>query len=89
MIQKAKVKINEEMMHMENPETKIHLKKFDVPKPVVIGQKVEVSIYAENGHGEGIAQLENFFIFVKGAKKGEKCKVKITDLKRTYATAQK
>ena len=64
-------------------------KRFQSPKPVSIGDFVEVSIDSVGGHGDGIAKLEGFIIFVKDARKGERCRVKITDVKRTFALAEK
>lgn len=64
-------------------------KKFQVPKPVSVGDVVDVSIESVGGQGDGIAKVESFIIFVKDAKKGEKCRVKITDVKRTFATGEK
>ncbi len=64
-------------------------KKFGIPKPVAVGDTVEVLIEGQGGQGDGIAKVESFVIFVKGAKRGERCMVKITDVKRTFATAEK
>ncbi len=64
-------------------------KKFQVPKPVSVGDVVDVSIESVGGQGDGIAKVESFIIFVKDAKKGEKCRVKITDVKRTFAVGEK
>ena len=64
-------------------------KKFQVPKPVSVGDVVDVSIDSVGGQGDGIAKVESFIIFVKDAKKGERCKVKITDVKRTFAVGEK
>ena len=57
--------------------------------PVKIGEIIELEIIAQNPHGEGIAKREDFVIFVKSAKKGEKCKVRVIDIKRTYALAER
>ena len=64
-------------------------KRFEIPKPVSVGDVIDVSIEAEGGQGDGIAKVENFVVFVKGAKQGEKCKVKIVDVRRTYAVGEK
>ena len=56
---------------------------------VSIGEVLELEITAENPHGEGIAKLDELVVFVKHAKKGERCKVKITDVKRTFALGEK
>lgn len=60
-----------------------------VPKPVAVGDVVEVTIESQGARGDGIAKKDNFIIFVKGASKGEVCKVKITEVKRTFANAEK
>ncbi|MBU0532265.1 TRAM domain-containing protein [Candidatus Micrarchaeota archaeon] len=63
--------------------------KFGAPKPVEAKDILEVTIESENEKGEGIARVENFIIFVKGAETGERCRIKIIDVKRTYAIAKK
>ena len=64
-------------------------KKFGHPKPVAVGDKVDVVIESVGGHGDGIAKVESFIVFVKGAGKGERCKIKITEVKRTFALGEK
>jgi 23S rRNA (uridine2552-2'-O)-methyltransferase len=50
---------------------------------------VEVTIESQGGHGDGIAKVDGFVVFVKGAAKGESCKVKISEVKRTFALGEK
>jgi len=64
-------------------------KKFETPKPVAVGDEVDVTIESVGGQGDGIAKVSGFVVFVKGAKKGERLRVKITDVKRTYAVGEK
>ncbi|MCI0503535.1 TRAM domain-containing protein [Candidatus Micrarchaeota archaeon] len=64
-------------------------KKFGIPKPVAVGDTVDVLIEGQGGQGDGIAKVDSFVVFVKGAAKGERCAVKITDVKRTFATGEK
>jgi len=64
-------------------------KKFGIPKPVAVGDTVEVLIEGQGGQGDGIAKVESFVVFVKGARRGERCTVKITEVKRTFATGEK
>lgn len=64
-------------------------KDFGVPKPVAVGDVIEVTIESVGGRGDGIAKKDGFVIFVKGAQKGENCKIKIVDVKRTYASGEK
>lgn len=58
-------------------------------KPIAEGQEIEVTIDAKGGRGDGIAHVEGFVVFVAGAEVGEKCKVRVTKVARTYAMAQK
>ena len=64
-------------------------KKFETPKPVSVGDKMDVHIEGQGGQGDGIAKVEGFIVFVKDAKKGERCRIKITDVKRTFAVGEK
>jgi predicted RNA-binding protein with TRAM domain len=64
-------------------------KKFESPKPVAVGDLRDVTIESQGGQGDGIAKIDGFILFVKGAKRGERCKVRITDVKRTFATAER
>jgi len=59
------------------------------PKPVAEGDELTVTIESEGGRGDGIAKKDGFVLFVKGAKTGETCKVKVTSVKRTFANAEK
>ena len=59
------------------------------PKPVSVGEELEVTIEAVASKGDGIAKKEGFVIFVPGAKVGDKVKVKITEIRRSFAIAEK
>lgn len=61
----------------------------ELPKPVKMGEEFEVTIHAVGGKGDGIAKKDGFVIFVQGGVKGEVVRVRITDLKRSFAVAQK
>ncbi|MEM4166400.1 MAG: TRAM domain-containing protein [Candidatus Bilamarchaeaceae archaeon] len=64
-------------------------KDFSTPKPVAEGDIIEVKIISVDARGDGIAKKDDFVIFVKNAQKDESCKVKITSVRNTYATAEK
>ena len=68
---------------------KVERKRFETPKPVAVGDEVDVTIESVGGQGDGIAKVSGFVVFVKGVKKGERVKIKITDVKRTYAVGEK
>lgn len=76
-------------MEEDKGKTNSGFKKFETPKPVAIGDTIDVTIESVGGQGDGIAKVDGFIIFVKGAQKGENCKIKVVDVKRTYATGEK
>ena len=61
---------------------------YFLPKPVKVGDEVEVKIEAVASKGDGIAKKDGFVIFVKGAKEGDTIKVKITDVKARFAIGE-
>ncbi|MBI4162548.1 MAG: TRAM domain-containing protein [Candidatus Aenigmarchaeota archaeon] len=61
----------------------------DKPKPVKVGEEYDVEITDEGAKGDGITKVENFIIFVNGAKKGEHCKIKIKEVARKFAIGEK
>ena len=58
------------------------------PKPVNVGDVLEVNIVETSKRGDGIARVKGFVIFVPNTKPGDKVKVKITKIGRTYAVAE-
>ena len=60
-----------------------------IGRPVEEGKTYELTIDAKGAKGDGIAHLEGFVIFVSGGNVGEKAKVKITAVKRTFALGEK
>lgn len=59
-----------------------------VPKPVKVGDEIEVKIEAVASKGDGIAKKDGFVIFIKGAKEGDTVKVKISDVKERFAIGE-
>ena len=47
-----------------------------------------MTIDAQGSKGDGIAHYEGFVIFIPNAKVGDKVKVKITALRRTFAIGE-
>ena len=62
---------------------------FGGPKPVEAGKEYEVQVSEISRQGDGIARIQGFVIFVKGAKVGEKTKIKILSVGPRFATAEK
>ena len=61
----------------------------ELPKPVKMGEEFEVTVNAVGGRGDGIAKKDGFVIFVQGGLKGEVVRIRITELNRSFAVAQK
>ena len=61
---------------------------YFLPKPVKVGDEVEVSVEAQASRGDGIAKKDGFVIFIKGAKEGDKLKVRITEVKARFAIGE-
>ena len=61
---------------------------YFLPKPVKVGDEVEVTIEAQASRGDGIAKKDGFVIFIKGAKEGDKLKVRITEVKARFAIGE-
>ncbi len=58
-------------------------------KPVKVGETYDVEINETGSKGDGIARVKNFVVFVANAKKGDKCKIKITEVARRFAIGEK
>ena len=61
---------------------------YFLPKPVKVGDEVEVTIDATASKGDGIAKKDGFVIFVKDAKQGETVRVRITDVRARFAVGE-
>ena len=60
-----------------------------IGRPVEEGKEYEVTIDAKGAKGDGIAHVEGFVVFVAGGSVGERVKVKVTSVKRTFAIGEK
>ena len=60
-----------------------------IGRPVEEGKEYDVTIDARGAKGDGIAHIEGFVIFVANASVGEKARIKVTAVKRTFAIAEK
>ncbi|MCX8197251.1 MAG: TRAM domain-containing protein [Candidatus Micrarchaeota archaeon] len=59
-----------------------------IGRPVEQGEEYEVLVEAKSARGDGIAHIEGFVIFIPGAPVGQKIKIKIKTVKRTFAVAE-
>ena len=60
-----------------------------IGRPVEEGREYEITIDAKGAKGDGIAHVEGFVVFVAGGIVGEKARVRITAVKRTFALGEK
>jgi predicted RNA-binding protein with TRAM domain len=61
---------------------------FGGPKPVETGKEYDVQITEISRQGDGIARVQGFVIFVKGARVGQKTKIRVTNVGARFATAE-
>ena len=61
----------------------------DMPKPVKVGDELDVTIEAVAAKGDGIAKKDGFVIFVPGAAVGDNIKIRVTAVKPSCAVAEK
>jgi predicted RNA-binding protein with TRAM domain len=61
----------------------------DLPKPVKVGDEIEVTIESVGAKGDGIAKKDGFVIFVPGVQRGDTVKIKIAELKTSFAIGEK
>lgn len=58
------------------------------PSPVNVGDIHDVKIDAKGKGGDGLARVQGFVVFVPGANPGDEVKVRITAVRRRFATAE-
>ena len=61
----------------------------DMPKPVKVGDELDVTIEAVAAKGDGIAKKDGFVIFVPGTAVGDKIRIRVNAVKPSCAVAEK
>ncbi|MGC8851103.1 MAG: TRAM domain-containing protein [Candidatus Micrarchaeia archaeon] len=56
--------------------------------PVHTGEEYDVEISDVSRRGEGIARIQGFIVFVAGAKKGDKLRVRISSVRNRFAVGE-
>jgi predicted RNA-binding protein with TRAM domain len=72
--------------------TRTHKKKDKYTKkkpPVKRGDVVSIYIKDTSKEGDGVGRIEDFAVFVEGAKEGETVRVKITEVKKNCAVGKR
>ncbi len=57
--------------------------------PVKVGEEYDVQITDVAAKGDGIARIEGFIIFVPGTTRGDSCRIRIKEVARRFAVAEK
>ena len=56
--------------------------------PVKVGEEYNVEITETGSKGDGITRIKNFVVFVPETKKGDKVKIRITEIRGRSAVAE-
>jgi predicted RNA-binding protein with TRAM domain len=56
--------------------------------PVEEGNVYESRITEISGHGDGIAKIQGFVVFIPNTRKGDLVKFKVTEVKSNYAVGK-
>lgn len=58
------------------------------PKPVKIGDELDVAISEMSRRGDGLTRIEGYVIFIPNTKQGDNVKIKITQVRPNYALGE-
>jgi predicted RNA-binding protein with TRAM domain len=57
-------------------------------KPVKVGEEIDVTVSEISRKGDGVARIEGFVIFIPNAKQGMQVKIRIKEIRPSFATAE-
>lgn len=58
------------------------------PKPVKVGDEVEVTITEVSRRGDGVTRIQGYVVFVPNAKQGDNIKIRISQIRPNYAIGE-
>lgn len=59
------------------------------PKPVKVGEEIDVTISDISRRGDGLVRVEGYVIFVPNTKPGDQVRIRIAQIRPGYAIAEK
>ncbi|MDG6915298.1 MAG: TRAM domain-containing protein [Nitrososphaerota archaeon] len=57
-------------------------------KPVKVGEELDVTISEVSRRGDGVARVQGFVIFIPNTKQGTQAKIRIKEIRPSFATAE-
>jgi len=72
----------------EQPQDRRLPRSYFKPKPVKVGDELEVEISEISRRGDGLARVQGYVIFVPNTKQGDKVKVKISQIRPSFAMGE-
>jgi predicted RNA-binding protein with TRAM domain len=57
-------------------------------KPVKVGEELEVTVSEVSRRGDGVARIQGFVIFIPNAKQGTQAKIRIKEIRPSFAMAE-
>lgn len=58
------------------------------PKPVKVGDELDVEITEVSKKGDGLTRVQGYVIFVPNTKQGDKVKIRITQIRPSFALGE-
>jgi predicted RNA-binding protein with TRAM domain len=58
------------------------------PKPVKVGDELDVEITEVSKRGDGLTRVQGYVIFVPNTKQGDKVRIKITQIRPSFALGE-
>lgn len=75
-------------MSEERVSEKRFPKSYFAPKPVKVGDEMEVKIEEISKRGDGVTRVQGYVIFVPNVRQGETVKIKISKIRPSFAVAE-
>ncbi len=61
---------------------------FSKEKPVKVGEELDVLVSEVSRRGDGVARIQGFVIFIPNTKQGMQAKIRIKEIRPSFATAE-